>query len=83
MEFWPFAPDLAIEIASPSDRPEAVNDKVREYLDPSTRLVWVAWPTSRSITAYEPSLPRRELGPDDEIDGGDVLPGFRVRVSEL
>ncbi len=81
--FWPVAPDLAVEVVSPGDRADEVHDKVREYLDAGTRLVWVLWPRRRSVTAHTPDGVARELGPDDELDGGEVLPGFRARVAEL
>ena len=81
--FVPFAPDLAVEIVSPGDRAEDVHEKAREYLAGGVQLVWVLWPRSRSISVHEPGGVTRELGPDDELDGGAVLPGFRVRVAEL
>jgi len=80
---WPFAPDLAVEVVSTYDRAVDVYEKVREYLDAGTQLVWVAWPRTRSVTAHAADGSIVELGPDDELDGGDVLPGFRVRVSDL
>lgn len=81
--FWPFAPDLAVEIVSPGDRADDVHDKVREYLEAGTDLVWVLWPKRRSVSAHTPDGVARELGPDDGLDGGDVLPGFRTRVADL
>lgn len=81
--FWPFAPDLAVEIVAPHDRAEDVQSKVREYLDAGTRMVWVLWPKRRSVTVYGPGGDIRDLGPEDELDRGDVLPGFRVRVAAL
>ena len=81
--FWPLVPDLAVEVVSPNDRADDVHDKVREYLDAGARLVWVLWPRRRSVTAHTPGGVTRELGPDEELDGGDVLPGFRVHVAEL
>jgi Uma2 family endonuclease len=81
--FWPGAPDLAVEIVSPNDRAEDVHEKVREYLASGVRLVWVLWPGSRSVGVHAPGEPTRELGPGDELDGGDVLPGFRVGVTAL
>ena len=81
--FVPFAPDLAIEIVSPSDRADEVHAKVREYIEGGTRMVLVLWPKSRSASVHSPGGVARELGPDDELDGGDVLLGFRVRVGEL
>ncbi len=81
--FWPFAPDLAVEIVSPGDTATELRAKVREYLDAGARLVWVVWPDERAVTVYGPAGEVRELGPGDELDGGDVLPGFRVPVAEL
>ena len=81
--FWPFAPDLAIEVVSPHDRAEDVRQKVFDYLDAGTQLVWVFWPSSRSATVYTPDRVGRDMREDDILDGSAVLPGFRMRVGEL
>jgi Uma2 family endonuclease len=57
--------------------------KVMDYLDAGTRLVWVVDPDPRTVTVYRSRDQIRLLSKADEIDGGDVLPGFRVKVSEL
>jgi Uma2 family endonuclease len=80
--FWPIAPDLAVEVVSPNDRAEDIHAKALEYPDGGTRLVWVLWPMTPSVSA-PPGGTWRELGPDDEFDGGDVVPGSRVRVGDL
>lgn len=82
-KFFPFAPDLAVEILSPSDRAGMVHDKVMDYLDAGTRLVWVVAPRRRTVTVYQPGGAARVLREDDELDGGDVLPGFRLPVAAL
>ncbi|MBO9404490.1 MAG: Uma2 family endonuclease [Thermomicrobium sp.] len=81
--FWPGAPDLAVEIVSPHDRAEEVHERVRDYLGAGVRLVWVLWPKSRTVTVYWPDGTARELGPDEKLTGGDVLPGFEMTVSDL
>ena len=81
--FWPGAPDLAVEVVSPGDRADDIHDKVREYLAAGTRLVWVLWPRHRAITIYEPGGRFTELGAGDTLDGGAVLPGFRVGVEAI
>jgi Uma2 family endonuclease len=81
--FLPLAPDLAVEIVSPSDLSSLVTAKVIEYLAAGTRLVWVIEPEQRVITAYTPDRNARVYTETDEIDCGDVLPGFRVRVGDL
>jgi Uma2 family endonuclease len=81
--FWPGAPDLAVEVVSPNDLAEDVHGKAREYLVAGVRLVWVCWPKYQAVSVHAPGAPTRELGPDDELDGGDILPGFRVGVAAL
>jgi Uma2 family endonuclease len=81
--FAPLAPDLAVEVLSPSNTVSEIHDKVLDYLAAGTRLVWVADPVLRTVTAYRSRHDIRLLAAQDEIDGGDVLPGFRCKVSEL
>jgi Uma2 family endonuclease len=81
--FWPFAPDLAVEVVSPGDDAQDVYGKVHEYLDGGTRLVWVLWPAYRAATVYEQGGVVRELGADDVLDGGEVLPGFSHRLGDF
>jgi len=81
--YWPFAPDLAVEIVSPGDSATELRAKVRQYLEAGTRLVWVVWPDEESVTVYPIEDPPAEIGPDGDLDGGEVLPGFHVPVSEL
>ena len=81
--YWPFAPDLAVEIASPGDRASEPREKVREYLRAGGRLVWVVRPRDRSVTVHDSDGGVRELREEDEIDGGNVLLGFQVAVADL
>ncbi len=82
-EFFPGSPDLAVEVLSPSDRFAAVVDKARDYLAAGTLLVWVIDPKGRTAAAFYPDGSARLLGEDDVLDGGDVLPGFSVRLRDL
>lgn len=81
--FWEVAPDLAVEIVSPHERVADTLARVEDYLTAGTRLVWVLWPGRQGVTVRAPGVLPRELGPEDELDGGDVLLGFRVRVAAL
>jgi Uma2 family endonuclease len=81
--FWSIPPDLAVEIVSPSDRASDVHDKVYQYLASGTQLVWVLWPTTRSVSVFSRGRAVGELGVGEELDGGDVLPSFRVPVADL
>jgi Uma2 family endonuclease len=76
-------PDLAVEVLSPDDRPRAILDKVGEYLESGVRLVWVIDPSARTATVYRSLNDVRRLGPDNALDGFDVLPGFRCLLSDV
>ena len=77
------APDLVVEVVSPSDRMSVVMAKVTTYLDAGVRMVVVVEPRRRTMTVYLPGGNASLLREDDMLDGGDVLPGFRVRVGDL
>lgn len=77
------AHDLAVEIVSPSDRANAVRAKARESIAAGSQLVWIVWPKTRTLTVYTLDDEPREYGADDMLDGGNVLPGFSVRVRDL
>lgn len=81
--YVPFAPDLAVEIVSPSDRMSHVTGKVIDYLDAGTRLVWVIDPATRTAAVYRSRTEVFLLRENDALDGDEVLPGFRAPVAEL
>lgn len=81
--FFPGAPDIAVEVLSPGERHGEVETKVREYLDAGTRLVWVADPPRRTVTAHRPGAKPQVYSGDDVVTGEDVLPGFSFKVAEL
>lgn len=81
--FWTVPPDLAVEIVSPSNTRAEIREKVLEYLDAGSRLVWVVDPRGHSVTAYRSRTEVRVLKSDDMLDGDDVLPGFRLRVADV
>ena len=76
--FFEGAPDLAVEVRSPSDRPGMLEKKVRGYLAAGSRLVWVVDPRARTVVVHAPDAVARTLTAADAVDGGDVLPGFRA-----
>jgi len=81
--FWPGAPDLAAEVISPSDIYTAVEEKVTDWLNAGSRLVWVINPRVRTVTVYTSLTEVSRLTVSEELTGGDVLPGFSSRVLEL
>jgi Uma2 family endonuclease len=81
--FWPGAPDLAVEVLSPTDRFGDVLRKAQDYLDAGTLLVWVIDPAGRSAAVFQPEGRPLLLSEDGVLDGGAVLPGFAVRLRDL
>jgi Uma2 family endonuclease len=82
-DFADLAPDLAIEVVSPGDRTRHVLDKVGEYLEAGTRLVWVIDPRKRRATVHRSLSDVRTLGPDDALDGEEVLAGFSCPLASI
>jgi Uma2 family endonuclease len=74
------APDLVVEIASPSDSRRAVHDKARMWLSHGVRLVWVVHPETRTVDVHQTDRDTATLGQDNALDGRDVLPGFSCPV---
>jgi len=81
--FWEGAPTIAVEVVSPTDRANDIQERVQDYLAAGTQQVWVLWPRNRSMTVYDAVSGVRELGPDSTLDGGSLLPGFSVSVGDL
>jgi len=81
--FIPGAPDLAVEVLSPDDRPGYVREKVAEWLEAGTVAVWVVDPRARTVTIHAPGRAPSTLGEADSIRGDKVLPGFELSVREL
>jgi Uma2 family endonuclease len=81
--FWPFAPDLAVEVTSLWDRPGEIQEKVSEYLAARTRVVWVIDPRARTVTVYRSPHPMQVLGEEEDLSGDDVLPGFTCPLRRL
>jgi Uma2 family endonuclease len=75
-------PDLVVEVISSNDKFTKVAAKVDLYLKDGVRMVWLADQERRSITAHTPGE-YKTLNPDDTLTGGDVLPGFSVKVDSL
>jgi Uma2 family endonuclease len=82
-EFFPYAPDLAVEVLSPDNTWPKVRRKARAYLASGARLVWAIDPRRRTITVYRPDAEPQLLRGEHLLSGEDVLPGFAVRVADL
>jgi Uma2 family endonuclease len=83
-KFWPFAPDLAVEVVSPSETAEQVQDRVRQWFAAGTRAVWLLYPGNATVHAYRSPSEVRSLQRGDLLQGdADLLPGFSRPVSDL
>lgn len=80
---WEVVPDLAIEIISPTNRGYDDAIKLEEYFRAGTRLVWVVYPPTSKVYVYDSPTSVRILARGDDLDGGAVLPGFRLSLATL
>jgi len=81
--FWPGAPDLAVEVLSPSNRRSRIASKVAMYFGRGGRLVWVISPKKRTLTIHKPGVAPVVLTVGQEVTGEDVIPGFRYPIARL
>lgn len=82
-KFFRGAPDLAVEILSPSNRRGEVRAKVADYLNAGCRLVWVIDPKKKTAVAYRTLEMPRRIDAGGKLDGEDVLPGFEIPLASI
>lgn len=82
-DFWPGAPDLAVEVVSPGDTHAQVVEKALSWLEAGCRMVLVAEPERKAVTVYRSREDIRILTGDEAVDGADVVPGWRLTVAEI
>jgi Uma2 family endonuclease len=82
-EFLPEAPALVVEVVSPGDTAEEVDDTMRRWFAAGVEMGWVIYPRGRTVTVYRSLSDIRILGLNDELNGDPVIPGFRCRVGDL
>lgn len=81
--YWPAAPDLIVEVRSPGDRNAQVAAKVETWLAAGGLMVWDVDPATRQVTVHRPDLAPIVLETEDELDGGELLPGFCCSVGKV
>lgn len=81
--FFRGVPDLAVEVISPSERKTRIRTKIRKYFARGTRLVWLVYPRRREVEVYTSPDTMSLVAGDDTLDGGDVLPGFRLPLADI
>ncbi len=77
------APDLAVEIVSPTDGIRQTTRKVKQYLAAGCHTVWVVYPESKKVVVFEASGAERTVRAGDLLEAPGLLPGFSVKVAEL
>ena len=81
--YWDLAPDLAVEVISPSETAEEVREKVRDFLTAGTPLVWTIYPRTREVIVHTPDGLARTYQEGDVLEYPDILPGFTCTIAEL
>jgi Uma2 family endonuclease len=81
--YWDGAPDLAVEVASPSDSGKGLDAKARRWLEAGAKGVWLLFPRQKRVVIYCAGVPPVTLSEDQTLDGGEVVPGFTCRVRDL
>jgi len=82
-EYFDAGPDLAVEIVSPGDDASDLREKIKQYLDAGTSVVWVVYPRSRQIEIHTPDKTIRTLGVEDTLEAPELLPGFQLSVRAI
>ena len=81
--YWIGAPDLAVEVISPSDTVRRVEGKVAQWWESGTRTVWVISPKLHTVTVYRSLTDTVVLTENVTLDGGDVVHGFQIPIAEI
>jgi Uma2 family endonuclease len=81
--YWPGAPDMVVEVISSSDTYTEVEEKVIQWLSAGVRMVLVVDPRKRTVTVYRSLTDITILTEGETIDGGDVVPGWKMPVDDL
>lgn len=82
-QFFAGAPDLVVEVISPSDRRKMIDQKMDRYFEHGARLGWIVNTKKRTVTVRSAAAVRVLSEPRDMLDGGEVLPGFKCKVAEI
>jgi Uma2 family endonuclease len=85
--YVPFAPDLAVEVVSPGNTADEMRKKIEKYMRYGTRLLWVVYPEQQKVDVFRPIAGQEAhvdfIDIDGVLDGGDVLPSFKLPLREV
>lgn len=82
-KFFPFAPDLAVEVLSPSNTVQEIDEKINFYFAAGSRAVWVFNPKRRTVAVYRSPFDVGILSERDTLEGSEVLPQFKLDLAKL
>jgi Uma2 family endonuclease len=80
---WDIVPDLAIEVVSPSNTAFEVQRKIHEYFDAGVSQVWIIYPPQQEVYVFASTTRIEVLQLGQDLDGGNLLPGFRLSLAAL
>jgi Uma2 family endonuclease len=80
---WDMVPDLAIEIVSPSNTADHVQEKIHEYFTAGVSRVWVVYPGQQEVYVYATATQVQIVPLGQDLDGGELVPGFRLPLTAL
>jgi Uma2 family endonuclease len=80
---WDMVPDLAVEVVSPSNSASQVQEKMHEYFRAGVTAVWIIYPEQEEVYVYASPAQIQVLQVGQELDGRDLIPGFRLPVATL
>jgi Uma2 family endonuclease len=82
-KYFEGSPELAVEVVSPSDSAQDLETKVEQYLRFGSKQVWIVYPKKKRVHVFRPNAGPAILDESQMLEGGNVLPGFSVKVSDL
>ena len=82
-KYFPFAPDLVVEVLSPGNTTREINEKIAMYFAAGSRAVWVFNPKKRTAAVYSSPSEVRFFSEHENFDGGEALPGFTLDLAKL
>ena len=81
--YWPGAPDIAVEVLSPSESGPKTKKKVAQWLEYGAQQVWIVNSKNETVTIYRSSGDSITFGHEETLEADDLLPGFRVAVADI
>ena len=81
--FWSVAPGLIVEVLSPTNTKAEIDRKLAEFFKAGCKLAWTIDPRAKTAKVYTTAKKFKELDETGTLDGGKVLPGFTLSLSDL